>query len=112
MTKTPESFDNSIPVLTDVVVPGKPEYARAASAQEAVPFDAEQIADRLRGRVSQLLSAEAHALIETRCQEALREHSPKFVQDITRQVTLALESSMREWVGKAVEEELRRQRGS
>lgn len=29
MTQTPDSFDTSIPVLTDVVVPGKPEYARA-----------------------------------------------------------------------------------
>ena len=109
MTDTPnppESFDPSIPVLTDVVVPGKPEYARAA----AVAYEAQLIAERMQGRVTQFLSGDARALIEERCQDVLRAHSAKLVQDITREVSLALEAHMREWVSVAVEEELRRQR--
>ncbi|WP_244814099.1 DUF2486 family protein [Caballeronia sp. Lep1P3] len=109
---TPDSFDPSIPVLTDVVVPGKPEYARAAAVNEAaIAYEAQLIAERLQGRIAQFLSADARALIEARCQDVLREHSTKLVQDITREVTFALETRMREWVGAAVEEEVRRQRG-
>ncbi|SAK42173.1 hypothetical protein AWB80_00491 [Caballeronia pedi] len=112
MTNTPESFDPSIPVLTDVVVPGRPEYARAPSAgAEAIEYDAEQIAERLRGRFTGFLTGEARALIEERCREVLREHSTQLVSAITREVAMALESRMSGWVREAVEEELRRQRG-
>ncbi|BBU26855.1 hypothetical protein BTHE68_05890 [Burkholderia sp. THE68] len=112
MTNTPESFDPSIPVLTDVVVPGKPEYARAPSAgAEAIEYDAEQIAERLRGRFTGFLTGEARALIEERCREVLREHSTQLVSAITREVAMALEGRMSEWVREAVESELRRQRG-
>ncbi|AQG97915.1 hypothetical protein A9R05_03050 [Burkholderia sp. KK1] len=112
MTDKPDSFDPSIPVLTDVVVPGKPEYARAPSAGEAaIEYDAEQIADRLRGRFTNFLTGEARALIEERCREVLREHSSQLVSAITREVAMALEGRMSEWVREAVEKELRRQRG-
>ncbi|BCQ22544.1 DUF2486 family protein [Caballeronia sp. NK8] len=112
MTNTPESFDPSIPVLTDVVVPGKPEYARAPSAgAEAIEYDAEQIAERLRGRFTGFLTGEARTLIEERCREMLREHSTQLVSAITREVAMALEGRMSEWVREAVESELRRQRG-
>jgi urease gamma subunit len=110
MTQPPDSFDTSIPVLTDVVVPGKPEYARAPSGNAVLEYDAAQVAERVRGRVAELLNGEARALIEARCQEVLREHSARLVQDITREVTAALDSRMKTWVGEAVEEELRRQR--
>jgi len=110
-TNTSDSFDPSIPVLTDVVVPGKPEFARAATADEAmVAYEAELVAQRLQGRVTQFLNGDARALIEARCQDVLRAHSARLVQDITREVAVALEAHMREWVSVAVEEELRRQR--
>ncbi|SAK50814.1 hypothetical protein AWB79_01678 [Caballeronia hypogeia] len=111
MTNKPESFDPSIPVLTDVVVPGKPEYARAPSADAAIEYDADQIAERLSGRFTGFLTGDARALIEERCRDVLREHSTQLVSAITREVALALEGRMREWVREAVEEELRRQRG-
>ncbi|MFM0321546.1 DUF2486 family protein [Caballeronia glebae] len=111
MTEKPEPFDASIPVLTDVVVPGKPEYARAPSFNAAIEYDAEQIAERLRGRFTKFLTGDARALIEERCGEALREHSTQLVSTITREVAMALESRMSEWVRDAVEEELRRQNG-
>ncbi|SAK81316.1 DUF2486 family protein [Caballeronia ptereochthonis] len=112
MTKKPESFDPSIPVLTDVVVPGKPEYARAPSADEAaIEYDAELIAERLRSRFTGFLTGDGRPLIEERCREVLREHSAQLVSAITREVATALEGRMSEWVREAVEEELRRQRG-
>lgn len=111
MTDKPESFDPSIPTLTDVVVPGKPEYARAPSINAVVEYDAEQIAERLRGRFTGFLTGDARALIEERCREVLREHSTQLVSAITREVAMALEGRMNEWVREAVEDELRRQRG-
>jgi hypothetical protein len=111
MTQKPESFDPSIPVLTDVVVPGKPEYARAPSADSAsMEYDAAQIAERVRERVTQHLHGDARAIIEAHCQEAVRAHSATLVADITREVSAALEGRMRAWIGEAVEAELRRQR--
>jgi hypothetical protein len=110
MTDKPESFDPSIPTLTDVVVPGKPEYARAPSINAAIEYDAGQIAERLRGRFTGFLTGDARPLIEERCREVLREHSTQLVSAITRQVAMALEGRMSEWVREAVEDELRRQR--
>jgi CRISPR/Cas system endoribonuclease Cas6 (RAMP superfamily) len=111
MTQTPDSFDNSIPVLTDVVVPGRPEYARAAAADvAALEYDASQAAEHVRERVTELLNNEARALIESRVEEVLRQHAPQLVQELTREVATALESRLKVWVGEAVEEELRRQR--
>jgi hypothetical protein len=111
MTQKPDSFDASIPTLTDVVVPGKPEYARAPTADHAaMEYDAAQVTERVRGRVTQLLNGEARAIIEARVQEVLREHTVKLVADITREVAISLEGRMRVWIGEAVEEELRRQR--
>ncbi|SAK74585.1 hypothetical protein AWB77_03347 [Caballeronia fortuita] len=112
MTDKPESFDPSIPTLTDVVVPGKPEYARAPSADEAaIEYDAALIAERLRGRFTSFLTGDARVLIEERCRDVLREHSTQLVSAITREVAMALEGRMSEWVRDAVEHELRRQRG-
>jgi hypothetical protein len=110
MTNKPESFDPSIPTLTDVVVPGKPEYARAAAANVALEYDASQVVERVRGRVSEFLQGDAHALIAARCEEVLREHSATLVQALSREVTAALEGRMQVWIGEAVDEELRRQR--
>ncbi|CCD35913.1 unnamed protein product [Candidatus Paraburkholderia kirkii UZHbot1] len=111
MTDKPESFHPSIPVLTDVVVPGKPEYTRGPNINAAIEYDADQIAERLRGRFTGFLTGDARALIEERCREVLREHSTQLVSAITREVAMALEGRMSEWVYEAVEDELRRQRG-
>jgi hypothetical protein len=120
MTNTPESYDSSIPTLTDVVVPGKPARARAATAESTVEpsdvnpvvvnYDSTRIAERVRGRVTQFLSGDGRAVIEARCEEMLREHSARIVQTLSNELTLALEGRMRAWIGEAVEEEVRRQR--
>ncbi|KNH04682.1 hypothetical protein BRCH_03076 [Candidatus Burkholderia brachyanthoides] len=120
MTKMPDSFDQSIPVLTNVVVPGKLAYARSASAEGTVEpsavnpvvvdYDSTRVAERARGRVTQFLTGDGRAVIEARCEELLREHSTRIAQDLANELTTALENRMRAWVGEAMEEELRRQR--
>lgn len=117
MSNTSDAFDTSIPVLTEVVVPGKPEYARTpgqdAPSNAAVDeYDAEFLAERLHGRFTSFLSGDGRELIESRCRDALREHSTWLVNQITREVALALESELTDWVREAVEEELvRRKKG-
>lgn len=123
--ETPENFDSSIPVLTDVIVPGQPDRARAAPrAPEPVlspavepsrdelargaDRDADLIADRLRGRFTHFLTGDGRALIEARCRESLQEHSTWLVSQITREVALALETELTEWVREAVADELER----
>jgi hypothetical protein len=128
VSDTPHSFDTSIPVLTDVVTPGKPALARsiAEATQDSVPVltdviaegkafgaspagtkhEADLIAERLRGRFTSFLTGDGRELIETRCREALQEHSTWLVHQVTREVALALETEMTEWVREAVEEEL------
>jgi hypothetical protein len=121
-----DSFDSSIPVLTDVIVPGRPERARAAphapepvlafvppvvgSAESAgtAEHQADVIADRLRGRFTHFLTGDGRTLIEERCRESLQEHSNWLVSQITREVALALETELTEWVREAVVEELGR----
>lgn len=127
--ETPENFDSSIPVLTDVIAPGRPDLARAAprapepvlSPAAAVPShpsheglehgtdrDADVIADRLRGRFTHFLTGDGRALIEERCRESLQEHSTWLVSQITREVALALETELTQWVREAVADELER----
>jgi hypothetical protein len=123
--ETPENFDSSIPVLTDVMVPGRSDRARVAPrAPEPVlspaPLpsrdevtngtdrDADLIADRLRGRFTHFLTGDGRALIEQRCRESLQEHSTWLVSQITREVALALETELTEWVREAVADELER----
>jgi hypothetical protein len=113
VSNKPEAFDTSIPVLTDVVMPGKAELARtpgfvADAGAPAVEYDADLIAERLRGRFTSFLTGDGRELIEERCRETLREHSTWLVHQITREVALALETEMTEWVREAVEEELAR----
>jgi hypothetical protein len=122
VSRPPENFDTSIPVLTDVIVPGKPDLARTPPrAPEVLPVpgpaearahdagrDADAIADRLRGRFTHFLTGDGRALIEERCRESLQEHSTWLVSQITREVALALETEMIGWVREAVAEELSR----
>jgi Protein of unknown function (DUF2486) len=118
--EAPEAFDTSIPVLSDVIVPGKPDLARtgprvpeplvvqAADLPHDTGRDADAIADRLRGRFTHFLTGDGRALIEERCRESLQEHSTWLVSQITREVALALETEMTEWVREAVADELAR----
>ncbi len=119
---------NSIPMLTDVIVPGRPSVgrpaqtppegepapaagARAASAAPAVAFDArdvEFIAERLRGRFSTYLRDDARRVIEARCRDAVEEHTNWLVRQVTREVVSALEAEVAGWVRDAVREELAR----
>jgi len=121
---SPDNFDSSIPVLTDVIVPGRTERARVAPrAPEPVlspavttpgddvhgtDRDADHIAERLRGRFTHFLTGDGRALIEERCRESLQEHSTWLVSQITREVALALETELTEWVREAVADELER----
>jgi len=166
------TFDTSIPVLQEVLVRGKPEFARApresgvaqaqaaepadgvtvhavtpaqvqafelpeqaapaelAAAQEPAPFepatafhfsraqgepaapvtelDADVLADRLRGRFASYLTGEGRAAIEARCRDALQDHTTWLVNQITREVAMALETEITGWVREAVEDELAR----
>lgn len=123
--ESPDNFDSSIPVLTDVIVPGRPERARVAprapepvlspaaassrnDALHGTDRDADLIADRLRGRFTHFLTGDGRALIEERCRESLQEHSTWLVSQITREVALALETELTEWVREAVADELER----
>jgi hypothetical protein len=123
--ETPENFDSSIPVLTDVIAPGRPDRARIAPrapepvlspaampSQEALAHgadrDADVIADRLRGRFTHFLTGDGRTLIEERCRESLQEHSTWLVSQITREVALALETELTQWVREAVADELER----
>ncbi|WP_087630807.1 DUF2486 family protein [Caballeronia telluris] len=117
MSKTPEEFDTSIPVLTEVVMPGKAQYARTPGQGTPAPahgtdYDAEFLAERLHGRFTNFLTGDGRELIESRCRDALREHSTWLVHQITREVALALEAEMTDWVREAVDEELQRRRSA
>jgi hypothetical protein len=113
---------DSIPMLTDVVVPGRPAMGRPAEtpaapeakAQPAVAqaaFDArdiEFIAERLRARFSTYLRRDARGVIEGHCRDAIEEHTNWLVRQVTREVLSALEQEVAGWVRDAVSEELAR----
>jgi len=95
-----------------------PEAAAAAAApqQDAqavaglTPEDAQHIAERLRNRLTNYLTGEGRDAIEARCRDALHEHSAWLVGQITREVALALETEVMDWVRDAVDEEIARRR--
>jgi hypothetical protein len=68
--------------------------------------DAEHIAERLRARFAGYLREEGRRVIETRCREALEEHTSWLVRQVTREVALVLEGEVTGWVRDAVREEL------
>jgi hypothetical protein len=68
--------------------------------------DADHIAERLRARFAGYLREEGRRVIETRCREALEEHTSWLVRQVTREVALALEGEVMGWVRDAVREEL------
>ena len=121
-----DMYDPSIPVLTNVFVPGDPRRARAAppmalsldeqtatagrgaaafAAPAAEGRDADVLVERLRGRCLTWLAGEGRTVVEARCRAALQEHSDWLVGQITREVGLALESELAGWVRDAIRDE-------
>ncbi|WP_175771059.1 DUF2486 family protein [Burkholderia ambifaria] len=74
------------------------------------PEDAQHIAERLRNRLTNYLTGEGREAIEARCRDALHDHTAWLVGQITREVALALETEVMEWVRDAVDEEIVRRR--
>lgn len=119
--------DASIPLLTEILVPGNPLRAYAAPAQpgavaaapagftQAMPpaaedgllaHDADALVERLRGRCLTWLTGDGRNVIEARCNAALQEHSHWLVGHVSREIGLALETELKGWVRAAVREEL------
>lgn len=93
-------------VATAAAVPA----AHAAELAVLTPEDAQRIAERLRNRLTQYLTGAGRDAIEARCRDALHDHSAWLVGQITREVALALESEVMEWVRDAVDDEIARRR--
>lgn len=167
MSSMSDSYDSSIPVLNDVLVPGNSALARAGTHQAEAPtlpdvgppaldprldprigprfdpsidpgvdphldpgapvasfvpppsvapalapadmrYDPELLAERLRGRFASYLTGEGRSVVEARCRDALNDHTTWLVNQITREVALALETELTGWVREAVREEMAR----
>ncbi|PRF44463.1 DUF2486 domain-containing protein [Burkholderia multivorans] len=93
--------------LPEAVVPAADALAAALTAE-----DAQHIAERLRNRLTAYLTGAGRDAIEARCREALHDHSAWLVGQITREVALALETEVMDWVRDAVDEEIARRRGT
>ncbi|MCF2133034.1 MULTISPECIES: DUF2486 family protein [Mycetohabitans] len=129
-----DPIDESIPVLTNVLVSGAPEMARSraqwlverctmepactpASRIDAdfVPVpqdggwtapDVDRIVERLRARLGVYLTGEGRDAIEARCREAFAEHAGWLVSQVTREVVLTLETELEQWVHDALDAEI------
>jgi len=121
-----DSYDPSVPVLSEIFTPGDPGRARTGPAAASVgepqpaaarasgaasPFavaegpDADALAERLRGRYQAWLAGEGRALVEARCRAALDAHSDRLVSQITQEVALALQAEIAGWVHDALRDE-------
>ncbi|RKU02415.1 DUF2486 domain-containing protein [Burkholderia sp. Nafp2/4-1b] len=80
------------------------------AAAALTPADAQHIAERLRNRLTNYLTGEGREAIEARCRDALHDHTAWLVGQITREVALALETEVMDWVRDAVDEEIARRR--
>ena len=74
------------------------------------PEDAQHVAERLRDRLTAYLTGEGREAIEARCRDALHDHTAWLVSQITREVVLALETEVMEWVRDAIDDEIARRR--
>jgi hypothetical protein len=116
LASAPEPFE-----FTDLPEPAEPgarfepgsafHFARTPeqpAPAQVHPLDADVLAERLRGRFASYLTGEGREVIEARCRDALQDHTTWLVNQITREVALALETEMTGWVREAVDEELGR----
>ena len=87
-----------------------PDIAREGAVEPApdLDLDADVIAERLRRRVAGFLAGDGRSVIEERCRETLHAHTGWLIDQITREVALALEDEMTAWVREAVVEEIAR----
>ena len=111
---SPGVFDRTEPVApveAGTIVPPDIAQETAATSPSRPALDADVIAERLRGRFAGFLTGEGRGIIETRCRDALQEHTTLLVSQITREVALTLETEMTGWVREAVEEEIARRSG-
>lgn len=98
------------PIEAGAIVP--PDITHEALAQPQPNLDADVIAERLRGRFAGFLTGEGRGIIEARCRDALQDHTSWLVNQITREVALALETELTGWVREAVDQEIARRSGS
>ena len=98
------------PIEAGAIVP--PDIAHEALTQPQPNLDADVIAERLRGRFAGFLTGEGRGIIEARCRDALQDHTSWLVNQITREVALALETELTGWVKEAVDQEIARRSGS
>jgi hypothetical protein len=91
-------------------LPGAAPLQDAQAAAGLTPEDAQHIAERLRHRLTNYLTGAGREAIEARCRDALHEHSAWLVGQVTREVALALETEVMDWVRDAVDEEIARRR--
>ncbi|OXJ35074.1 hypothetical protein CFB82_13905 [Burkholderia sp. HI2714] len=96
--------------MPEAVVPAAALQPEAQGAAGLTPEDSQHIAERLRNRLTNYLTGEGRDAIEARCRDALHEHSAWLVGQITREVALALETEVMDWVRDAVDEEIARRR--
>lgn len=97
------------PIEAGAIVP--PDIAHETSADLQPNLDADVIAERLRGRFAGFLTGEGRGIIEARCRDALQDHTSWLVNQITREVALALETELTGWVREAVDQEIARRSG-
>ncbi|MGU7781772.1 DUF2486 family protein [Burkholderia sp. PU8-34] len=102
---TPAPFSSSSTLSS----PSTPDTG-ATTSVALTPEDAQHIAERLRDRLTNYLTGEGREAIEARCRDALHDHTAWLVSQITREVALALETEVMEWVRDAVDEEIARRR--
>ncbi|MCA7895662.1 DUF2486 family protein [Burkholderia cepacia] len=96
--------------MPEAVAPAAAPQQDAQAVAGLTPEDAQHIAERLRNRLTNYLTGEGRDAIEARCRDALHEHSAWLVGQITREVALALETEVMDWVRDAVDEEIARRR--
>ncbi|MEM5328190.1 DUF2486 family protein [Paraburkholderia sp. JHI2823] len=117
-----DTEDAAIPLLNEVMVAGNPlrahnvEEAKGATAaavkavvaerEGLFAHDADALVERLRGRCLAWLTGEGRAVIEARCSAAMQEHTNWLVGQVSREIGLALETELKNWVKAAVREEL------
>ncbi|WP_175872746.1 DUF2486 family protein [Burkholderia sp. BCC0397] len=96
--------------MPEAALPSATPQPDAQAAVALTPEDAQHIAERLRNRVTNYLTGAGREAIEARCRDALHEHSAWLVGQVTREVALALETEVMDWVRDAVDEEIARRR--
>lgn len=99
------------PALDHLADASQPDAnANAVDAAALTAEDAQHIAERLRNRLTNYLTGEGREAIEARCRDALHDHTAWLVGQITREVALALETEVMDWVRDAIDDEIARRR--